>query len=303
MKKYLLDFMEQFTYLEEARVVLLEAFDTLNKDEESYKVFKELLQRYEDDIRCDWKSMRAHMKEISADTGIHEYVGNTLFVICLSKRMKQHYLDTGLSEDMWYSTMYDLKWKIAECKEIYDVFGVFAPEWYDRFWKLERFCFGKLQFELNSFDKVYEKNDISLKPDSPVLNVHIPRTGGKLDRESMLNAYSQASEFFKEKFGANPIVFVCKSWLLYPRNKEVLSEKSNLYAFISDYDVIEQGEYEDYSQAWRLFSVQYDGNVDHLPQNTSLRRAYAEWIRNGEKMGWGYGVFVYKEENNADKLF
>jgi hypothetical protein len=38
----------------------------------------------------------------------------------------------------------------------------------------------------------------------------------------------------------------------------------------------------------------YKGNVDELPQDTSLRRAYAEWIRNGEPTGWGYGVFVYQ---------
>ena len=32
-----------------------------------------------------------------------------------------------------------------------------------------------------------------------------------------------------------------------------------------------------------------------MPQNTSLRRAYADWIRKGEKTGCGYGVYVYKE--------
>ena len=111
----------------------------------------------------------------------------------------------------------------------------------------------------------------------------------------MLRAYKRGSEFFKDAFGDNPMVFVCYSWLLFPRNKEVLSEQSNLYLFMSDYDVYEYGEYKDYSQVWRLFDMQYDGNVEHLPQNTSLRREYAEWIRTGQKMGWGKGVFVYKE--------
>lgn len=293
---YFKDFFERFSYPEEACSALEGALGKITNNERVYQSFLELIQRYENDMKCDFRSIRARIKEVSAEAGVHEYVGNAVLVICLSKTLLQYYLAAGYDEEFWYTTMYDLKWKTAECKEIYDVWGVFAPEWYDRFFKLERFCFGKLQFELNSFGKVYEKDGIFLTPDSTVLNVHIPRTGGKLDRESMLSAYSQASEFFKDEFEANPIVFVCKSWLLYPRNKEVLSEKSNLYAFISDYDVIWQGEYEDYSQAWRLFSVQYDGNVDHLPQNTSLRRAYAEWIRNGEKMGWGYGVFIYKEE-------
>lgn len=293
---YFKDFFERFSYPEEACSALEDAFGKIMHNESVYQRFLELIQCYENDINCDFKYIRARIKEVSSEAGVQEYVGNTVLIICLSKTLLKYYLAAGYDEEFWYTTMYDLKWKIEECKEMYNVWGVFAPEWYDRFFKLDRFCFGKLQFELNNFNKVYEKNGVLLKPESPVLNVHIPRTGGKLDRESMLSAYRQASEFFKDKFGVNPIVFVCKSWLLYPRNKEVLSEKSNLYAFISDYDVIWQEEYEDYSQAWRLFSVPYDGNVDHLPQNTSLRRAYAEWIRKGEKMGWGYGVYIYKEE-------
>ena len=296
LNSYLKEFLEWFSYPQEAGTMLEPALQNIIDNKEAYAEFKELIQWYVEDINCDYQSMRARMKEISARAGVQEYVGNTIWIICLSKRMKQYYAENNLPDTMWYDTMYDLKWKTAECKEIYDVWGVFSPEWYDRFFKLERFCFGKLQFELNLFGREYEKNGICLKPDSPVLNVHIPRTGGKLDRESMLDAYQKGSEFFADKFEGHPIVFVCKSWLLYPRNKEVLSESSNLYTFISDFDIIEQGEYPDYSQAWRLFSVQYDGNADHLPQNTSLRRAYADWIRNGEKLGWGFGVFVYREE-------
>ena len=293
---YFKDFFERFSYPEEACTALEDAFEKIKHNESLYQRFLELVKCYENDMNCDFKSIRARIKEVSSEAGVQEYVGNTVLIICLSKTLLKYYLAAGYDEEFWYTTMYDLKWKVLECKDIYGIWGTFVPEWYDRFFKVERFCFGKLQFELKKFDKVYEKNGVSLKPGSPVLNVHIPRTGSKLDRESMLSAYRQAREFYKDKFGANPIVFVCKSWLLYPRNKEVLSEKSNLYAFISDYDVIEQGEYPDYSQAWRLFSVQYDGNVNHLPQNTSLRRAYAEWIRKGEKMGWGYGVYIYKEE-------
>lgn len=114
------------------------------------------------------------------------------------------------------------------------------------------------------------------------------------DKSILISAFDKmAADFFKDEFKDRPIVFVCWSWLLFPRNKEVLSESSNLYAFVSDFDVFFSEEYPDYSEVWRLFDVNYDGNVDHLPQNTSLRRAYADWIRNGVKTGFGYGVYVY----------
>ena len=293
---YLKDFCEKFSYSEDTCVVLEDALRKYMDNESAYKNFLDIIKCYQEDMKCDFKELRARMKEVSEEAGVQENVGYTVIFICLSKTLMQYYLEAGFDEEFWYITMYDLKWKIEEAYEIYGVWGVYAPEWYDRFYKVERFRFGKLQFELDPFRHTYEKDGISLRPDSPVLNVHIPRTGGKLDRESMLSAYKQAAEFFKDAFGGEPIAFVCKSWLLFPRNKEVLSEKSNLYAFISDFEVIEQGEYPDYSQVWRLFTVQYDGNVDHLPQDTSLRRAYADWIRKGDKLGWGYGVFVYKEE-------
>ena len=168
-----------------------------------------------------------------------------------------------------------------------------VARWFCGFFQLWRFAFGKLQFEMVDFKSTYEKNGVSLQPDSKVLNTHIPRTGTRLDRESMRSSYAQAADFYRERFGLDPVVFVCYSWLLFPRNKEILSPQSNLYAFMSDYDIIEQKEYEDYGEVWRLFDVNYDGNPDHLPQDSSFRRGYADWIRKGIKTGYGYGVYVY----------
>lgn len=293
IKNYLLDFQEMFSYEEEDKAALMDAYDKIATDKDGYEAFTELLKRYEEDMNCDFEAIREAMKEVAVKVGIHEYTGLLLLFICLSKTLKEYYKEAELSEDVWFNTMCDLKYKMIECKEVYKICGTFVAPWFDRFYKLERFGFGKLQFELIPFGQEYSKGDITLKPDSTVINVHIPRTGTKLDRESMVSAYQTAANYFKDKLEGNPIVFVCWSWLLFPRNKEVLSETSNLYAFISDFDVFFYEEYPDYSEVWRLFDVNYDGNVEHLPQNTSLRRAYADWIRKGEKTGFGYGVYVY----------
>jgi len=293
--KYLVDFMEQFEYPMDARKELQSALREILDNKDAYTAFNELIQRYDENMKCDFNAMRIQMQKISSKTGIHEYAGFLLLFISLSPKLKQYYLEAGLDEALWFDSMCDLKWKLMECKDVHNIWGTFAANWYRGIFHMECFRLGRLHFEVKTFGREYQKNGLCLKPDSPVINVHIPRTGEKLDRESVLEAYKLASEFFKDVFKEEPAIFVCKSWLLYPRNKEVLSEKSNLYSFISDFDVFEWGEYEDYSDAWRLFDTQYDGNVDHLPQNTSLRRAYADWIRRGEKMGWGYGVFSYEK--------
>lgn len=293
MTGYLSDFFERFSYPEEARTVLGETCDRIHSDVNLKSEFLQLLASYECERNCDILKLIERMTALSARAGIHEYTGNLLLLICLSKALKRYYQEAGVDEEVWFVSMCDLKWKMIECREVYGIWGTFVADWFPPFFAMKRFGFGKLQFEIKAFGREYQRDGITLHPDSRVINVHIPRTGAKLDRESMRKSYEMASVFFRDTFKDGPVVFVCHSWLLYPRNKEVLSERSNLYAFISDFDVFEQGEYENYKLVWRLFDVQYDGNVDHLPQDSSLRRAYADWIRKGEKIGWGYGVYVY----------
>lgn len=294
MKKYLIAFFEKFSYPEEAARVLLQAWEKIMNGPETKEKFEALLARYEADRNADFQKLLEDMEGVSAAAEIHKYTGDLLLPICMSQKLREYYQEDGLSEEMWFTSMCDLKYKLIECHEIYGIWGTFVAGWFSRFFYVTRFGFGKLQFETVTFEKQYEKDGVVLKPGATVINVHIPRTGGKLDRESKDASYRQAAEFYSKLFEKNPPVFVCHSWLLFPRNKEVLSPESNLYAFIADFDIIEQKEYEDYSQVWRLFDKEYQGDVEALPQNTSLRRAYADWIRKGEKTGWGYGVYVWK---------
>ena len=295
LKSYFDNFMDLFEYPEEAKVVLKENFEKLYSNNAAYPKFLSILDSYDNDMNYDFKSMRMAMNDVSITADIHEYTGNLIWLISLSKKLKEYYAEAGLNEEMWYNSMCDLRYKLMECKEVHNIWGTFVPDWFGRFYELDRFAFGKLQFEPVYFGSNYEKDGIALEPQSTVINVHIPRTGTKLDRESMKKAYAAAAEFYKYKFQDSPVVFVCHSWLLFPRNKEILAETSNLYQFISDFDVFESGEYDNYGEVWRLFDVNYDGDVDNLPQNTSFRRSYAQWIRQGIKTGWGYGVYVYKD--------
>ena len=75
----------------------------------------------------------------------------------------------------------------------------------------------------------------------------------------------------------------------------MLSETSNIRYFISDYELMSHGEYKDYSETWRLFDTMYSGDIECLPADTSLRRAYVKLIKRGEHTGWGKGIFIYKK--------
>lgn len=293
MQEYLQAFFEEFAYPEEAAAALTQAHQKICEDTQSKRNFDAFLKSYEADKNCDLEQILAEMVKLSETVGVHRYTGSLLLFICLSKTLKQYYLSQGLDENIWYTSMCDLKWKMLECWDVHGIWGSFVGGWFIRFFRLTCFGIGKLQFELKKCYVNYKKHGVCLTTDSDVINVHIPRTGERLDRDGQRASYEAASAFFRQRYGLTQPVFVCDSWLLYPRNKEVLSPWSNLYQFISDFDIVKQGEYDDYSEVWRLFDIKYQGDVELLPQNTSLRRAYAEWIRKGEKTGWGYGIYLY----------
>jgi len=234
------------------------------------------------------------MKEISEAVGVHEYTGALLLLICYSRQLKEYYKAAGLSEEIYKATMLDLKYKLMECRCVKNVWGTFVAPWLAGYFNLSRFAFGKLQFEIYTFKDEYHKNGLSLTPGSKVINVHIPRTGGRLDTESRKKSYAMAAEFFASRYGMDPIVFYCNSWLLFPKHREIMKEGSNLLSFIRDYDIYKSGEYEDYEQIWRLFDMDYTPDHSQLPADTSLRRAYIKMMDAGEKTGWGKGIYLYK---------
>jgi hypothetical protein len=255
--------------------------------------FHALVSEYECSYDIDYDAALNRMKEISLASDIHEYTGALLLFLAYTRGLAKYYLERGIEHKIYRDTVLDLRYKLDECICVKGVCGSFVAKWFAGFFKLERFALGRLQFEVVDFGAELERNGISLKPDSKVLNVHIPRTGTRLDRESVLDSYRLAHDFYAPLIG-DKTVFVCSSWLLFPKHKEMLKQGSNLLSFISDYDIFVSGEYSSYAEIWRLFDVEYDGDTTHLPIDTSLRKSYAELISRGEKTGWGRGVFEYK---------
>ena len=92
------------------------------------------------------------------------------------------------------------------------------------------------------------------------------------------------------------MLFCCGSWLLYPRHREFLPEKSNILRFLDDFEIVSWAEKENFGDAWRVFGRYSELPVEQLPRDTSLRRAYADWLAAGNKTGDGYGLFLFDGE-------
>ena len=88
----------------------------------------------------------------------------------------------------------------------------------------------------------------------------------------------------------------CGSWLLYPRHREFLPEKSNILKFLNDFEIVSWEEKENFGDAWRVFGRYADLPFEQLPRDTSLRKAFAEWLCSGRKTGSGFGFIIFDGE-------
>ncbi len=289
MREYLIAFFKEFEYENTDAQFLLDAYAKITVNKTANKLLEDALSAYESNIHMDYQAeIFQRTKEISKITNVHDYTVELLVFICMTKHLQTVYTTKGLDMQIYKNSALDLKWKLEECKLVKGIRGSFVSPWFCGFFDLTRFALGRLQFEIITTRQDYEKNGIKLEANkSKVINVHIPRTGMPIDKESCDKAYAQAREFFKEQVGEN-CPFVCFSWLLYPENKTILPPHTNTYQFISEYDIIDW-ETNNGEDLWRLFDTE-EKNPDRLPTDTSMRRCIVEHLKKGGRVGCGFGV-------------
>lgn len=285
--------MLKLEFPEEARRELLTALEKMLAADDVAAELDALLSIYDENELCDYKDLVARAKAAASRVGIHEYTAQMLLYLALGERLKERYIERGLDLDIFYASLSDLRYKLEECRLVHGIVGGFSNGWFQGFYQLDRFALGRLQFEIRKYDCDFLVDGVRITNDTKVINIHIPRTGGRLDHDEVLRSYALAAEFFRPELDGE-IIFHCNSWLLDPFHEKVLAQSSNMMKFIKDFTIVETGVAPDYSSAWRLFDKMYTGNPDELPADSSLRRAYVERIRRGEPLGWGQGFFIYK---------
>ena len=291
-------FMQTLALECEAQTCILSNYERLLANEESYAAFSAILNAYGtggEDV--DFTALCGEMKSLAEKNGVHPMTGYLLMYISMLPLLQRKYEEKGIPEDIFFATIPDLRYKMTEGYLVDGVYGISegaATGWYPSIFRARTLTFCRLQFVFSKACFECEVDGVKVEKDTPVLHIHIPRTGTKIDRESILASYRRAAEYYAPFFGENPIVMTTRTWMFFPRHAEFLPESSNMMQFYYDFRLVDSGEYEDYSQLWRLFDCRYTGDVDALPQNTTLRRAYADLVRRGEKTGWGRGVMIYR---------
>lgn len=221
---------------------------------------------------------------------------NLLGVLCLLQVLETRLVNKSVPREIIDNTIIDAVYKMKECKRVYGYEGLMQFSWFKAI--LEERCFGigRLQFEIEEFRlERYEKDGNLVVKGQPSLSVHIPGSGKEFSEKACKDAYRGAVAFFKKFFPnvfSGAIAFTSWTWLLWPNNNLIMNENSNILRFQKDFDIIEEDLYKtNDSIAWRIFGVEKIEEVDTLPENTNLQKKAKEYIKNGNLLGWGFGVF------------
>lgn len=283
--------MTLIEFPEDAVAFFEEVFSKIESDSTLMTELDELKAFYFEKFTCE--ELTARLTALSEKAGYHKFTIDMIFFLYCCEILKEMYLEKGYSEELFIHTMKDLKYKLNECIDTEGIMGTKTFQWYDGFFKMERFALGRLQYEHLPMDVDYK--DV-LKVGDDYLNIHIP-SSGPLYPEEVQESFRLAYEFFGPNHG-DSLVFRCSTWMLYPPTAKLLPENSNIRKFYEVFDI-----YREVSPAnwhmWRIFGVEVQPDeYKSLPQNTSLQKIFYKYLNSGEgkHMGVGYGIHIYKPE-------
>ena len=215
-------------------------------------------------------------------------------VLCISclEPLGKIYEDVQLKEK-FDTYIKSLRTHLINCKEDCGVWGIKDVFWQWMFHELQCVYLGRLEYE-----PFYHFSDVpykGIKKGDRVILIHIP--GGKpLNMDEVMESLNLAYNHFKDRFKNQIVPFITYSWLIYPPYLDgVFKEGGNLQKFAGLFDIIDLNK-KNYINFANVFGCPYPGeDLSEVPQKTSLQKSMLQFIKNGNIMGQGYGIFLYNK--------
>jgi hypothetical protein len=189
----------------------------------------------------------------------------------------------GISDEIYFDTFHDLEIWCRTCLRDYGEYGLAEIYWLQEHVLLQLFKLGRLQFQPVAFGEDLEIEGTRVSRGQIVLNVHIPE-GEPLDPGKVEESFRRARAFFR---GVTP-VFVCHSWLLYPKLSEVLEPDSNILQFQRHFHIYKVDDHSRQAEQ-RIFQTN-DFDLSRYAERTSLQRRAKTYLQAGHKLGSGSGI-------------
>lgn len=291
MRDYLEGFLKEYDYEKEDSEYLLNCYDKIYADSEAAECIDKAVALYDENINCEYGEIVSLADKAAKETYVYEYTAELIMFLLFTKKLKERYAEKGISDEIFRHTVNDFRYQMQICKQVRGIIGTECADWCMGFIRMTRFGIGRFQYEIIKFGYNYEKDGKVLTPESKVLNVHIPASGEPLSEELAMKSFEMAKEFYKDEIG-EPFAFKCSSWLMYPEHEHMLNKESNIYRFAKMFDYLDYGIKKNNWDLYRIFGT-YEMRPEHLPEKTSLQRAYKKHLLNGGKTGYGVGVILF----------
>ncbi len=297
MKQHLEYLFERLNFSKEHSDIFLAAYGVLENNAE----FCRLVERFYIDRDMPLLKIDETLAKVIGETDIHLYTGKFVFYCCLTKELPKEYAKAGISEDIMWDTLEDLRYKHYECLEVKGIPGFFACGWFIGIFRLTLFKLGRLEFNLTNYGgEDIRLGDHVVKKGERVIDIHIPSSGESFDKAARYDAYAKAYKFFREVKKADVKAFCCGSWLLFPDHYGMLKPDSNIVSFMNDFNIYSSHIYDDKRNSlWRFFGHHAEKPFEELPRTNSLWKAYAERLCAGGDVGSGCGIFVWDDVNKV----
>lgn len=296
-REFILDFMKEDNYPEEAVAEFDRVIGVL-KDKGKEPLMDRLREKY---IASEDKGLGYYVEQMDAlaeETNISTYTLQEVFIVSCMDELHDRYAAAGIEDEIYRQGAADLTAKLLECKEVKGVWGTFVCTWNGGMFSMNRFALGRFQYEKSDWPyERYEKNGIVIEKGEPLYYIHIPSLPVPLTDEVRYDSYRKAYDFLIRRRGlSGPLKCRCCSWLMYKEMQNFLPPTSNILKFQRDFDIVYSNDTEKFGDAWRVFGHWADGDVKDYPQDTSLRKAYAQRLLSGKPAGNGTGVLIFDGE-------
>lgn len=202
-----------------------------------------------------------------------------------ARRVYDRYEEKHIAKTIYIDTMKCFTRFIEECKKKNGRMLFDRGWWTYRQVSMNIFRIGQLEYQFNEYNG------------ENTIDIHIP-SNADISKEAVDYSLKQAEIFFQTYYGDYKYKnYTCDSWLMSPKIRQLLSEKSNILSFQNRFDIIsENKESKEYIE-W-LFQVPINTDYINLPEETDLQRKVKELLLNGGTVGSAYGIMKNDFNNN-----
>lgn len=296
MRDYLISFLDEFEYPDEAKHVIIDAYDAMRSSKELSDHIDKSFAEYENNT-LDWDKAVEKVTNLTENSDVHKFTAHLVFFLCMTKHAKVLYRQNGLSYSLFKDTFRDFSYKLIECHNRKGVWGTCCyTAWYTGFFTLDRFALGRLQYEITPFrgKEPYTAHGVTLNPQDPCLIIHIP-SSGPLTPDSVEESFSCAHKFYRNKFPTEYTPIMCSSWLLFKEHYNMLGENSNIIKFMNRFDMLYTEYYDNYNTPFTiLYDRPFNGDINSYSPDNSFKRGYIELAKQNKPCGYSCGVTLYK---------